>query len=127
MWSTDELKEVIIKNRTRYYFDDIIKIGDFHFNNILIDEKSCKNILVYDFSYKTLSGSKPLRTRFDEVDGFIRVYDGIRYSVLFAPEKHDAIYNKTRYLINQKCGITKHMFFLIIIQKSKFIHMIIYL
>ena len=64
-----------------------------------IDERSYKNILVYDISYKTLFGSKPLRIKFDEVDRFIRVYDGIRYVVLFGPEKYDAIYNRIRYLL----------------------------
>ena len=27
---SNELNEVKIKNRTRYYFDDIIKLGEFH-------------------------------------------------------------------------------------------------
>ena len=40
MDSKDELKEICIKNRTCYYFDDIIKIEDFDLDNILIDEKS---------------------------------------------------------------------------------------
>ena len=62
-------------------------------------------------------GSKPLRIRFDEADEFIRVYNGIRYLVLFGPEKCDAIYNRIRYLITQKALV--HMFFLIIMQKSK--------
>ena len=35
-----------IKNRTYYFFNDIINIGNFHPNNIKIDEKSYKNILV---------------------------------------------------------------------------------
>ena len=39
MESVDKLKEVGIKNRTRYYFDDLIKIEDFDLDNILIDEK----------------------------------------------------------------------------------------
>ena len=90
-----------------------------------IDERLYKNILVYDISYKTLFGSKPLRIKFDEVDRFIRVYDGIRYVVLFGPEKYDAIYNRIRYLISQKIGIT--LVFFIIMQKSKLIHLIIYL
>ena len=30
------LKKVRIKNRTCYYFDDIIKLEDFDFNDILI-------------------------------------------------------------------------------------------
>ena len=29
-----------VKKRTCYYFDYIIKIDDFDFNNVLIDEKS---------------------------------------------------------------------------------------
>ena len=32
--SNDKLKEVDIKNRTLYYFNDIIKIEDFDFDNI---------------------------------------------------------------------------------------------
>ena len=41
-----ELKKVCLKNRTCYYFDDIIKTEDFDFDNILLDEKSYKNILI---------------------------------------------------------------------------------
>ena len=37
MYSNDDLKEIGIKNRTCYYFDDRIKIEDFDINNILID------------------------------------------------------------------------------------------
>ena len=42
----DKLKEIELSNRTYYYFHDIIKIEDFDLDNILIDEKSYKNILV---------------------------------------------------------------------------------
>ena len=48
------------------------------------------NILVYGFLYKTLIGSKPLRIRFDKIDGCTRDYDGNRYLALFGPEKYDA-------------------------------------
>ena len=47
MESNVELKEIDIKNRTCYYFDDIIKLEDFYFDNVLIDEKSSENLLVY--------------------------------------------------------------------------------
>ena len=49
----NELKKVCIKNRTCNYFNDLIKLEDFDIDNILIDEKSQKNILIYDISYKT--------------------------------------------------------------------------
>ena len=54
MESNNKLKEIDIKNRTRYYFDDIIKFVDFELDSISIDEKSYENILVCNISYKTL-------------------------------------------------------------------------
>ena len=51
-------------------------------------------------------GPKPLRIRFDKIDGFIRVYGGTRYLTLFHSEKYDAIYNRVRYLVSLKSSIT---------------------
>ena len=34
------------------YFDDIIKLEGFNLDNILINEKSHEDILIYDISYK---------------------------------------------------------------------------
>ena len=104
--SNNDLKEIDNKNRMRYYFDDIIKIEDFDPDDILMDEKSYENILVYNISYKNLIDSKPFCIRFNKIDGFIRVYDGTRYLVLFGSEKYDPIYNSIRYLISVKSGIT---------------------
>ena len=118
-------KKVSIKNHINYYFGDIIKIEDFDFD-ILWDEKLYENILIYNVSYNTLMVAKPLRFRFDKVDGFIRVYDGTRYLVVLGPEKYDSIYNRIRYLISQGSGIT-YVFFFIIMLKSKLIPMILYL
>ena len=95
-----------IKNCTCYYFDEIIKIEGFDFDNILLDERSYKNILIYGILCKNVIGAKPLRIMFNKVDEFIRVYDGTRYLVLFGPEKYDAIYNRIKYVISQKNGIT---------------------
>ena len=47
-------------------FDHIIKVQDFDLCNILIDENSHKNLLVYDILYKILIGSEPLRIMFDK-------------------------------------------------------------
>ena len=52
--SNDKLKEIAIKNCTCYYFNDIIKIEGFDLDNILIDEKSHENILVYNILYTNL-------------------------------------------------------------------------
>ena len=58
-------KKFVLKIRTCYYFDNIIKFEDFYFDNILIDEKSHKNILIYNMSYETLTGAKLFPIRFD--------------------------------------------------------------
>ena len=42
MESKNELKEIDIKNRTCYYFDDIMKVIDIYPSNILLDKKSLK-------------------------------------------------------------------------------------
>ena len=102
----NEFLKVRFKNRTGYYFDDKIKFEHFDYVNSLIDEKSQQNILIYDILHKDLIGAKPFRTKYNQVDGCIRVYDGSKYLVLFGLEKYDAIYNRIRYLISQKSGIT---------------------
>ena len=56
-----------------------------------MNKKSYENILFYDISYKTLVSAKSLPARFNKVDGFIRVYEGTRYLVLFGLEKYDSI------------------------------------
>ena len=62
--------------------------------------------MAYDISSKTLIGAEPLRITFHKVDGFIRIYNAIRCLLLFGPEKYHVIYDKTRYLISHKIGIT---------------------
>ena len=104
--TNSELKEIGIKNRICYYFDDIIKIEDFDLQNIWIDKKPYKNILVYKISHKILLGYKPLRIEFDKIDGIIRVCDETRYLVLFVNEKYYSIYERIIYLISVKSDIT---------------------
>ena len=50
-----------------------------------------------------------MHIRFDEMDGFTRIYYGIRYLILFSSEKLDAIYNRVRNLFSQKRG-TAYLF-----------------
>ena len=57
-------KNVCVKNRTCYYFDEWIKLEDFEIDNILIDKKSQETILINGITYTILIGSKTLRIRF---------------------------------------------------------------
>ena len=93
-----------IKNLVCYCFDYIMKVIHISFRDILLDEKN-ENILIYDISYKTFMGSIPLRIRFDWINGFIKIYDGIRYLVLFSNSWYDKICDRIKYLISKKSGI----------------------
>ena len=42
-----------------------------------------KNISIYDISYNTFMDSIPLRIRFDKEDWFFKIYDGIKYLLIF--------------------------------------------
>ena len=42
---SNKVKDIYIKNRTYYFFDDVTNIKIFDPNNVKVDEKSYKNIL----------------------------------------------------------------------------------
>ena len=50
-------------------------VSDISFNDILLNEKSYQNTLIYDVSYKTFMADKPLRIRFHKIDRFIMELD----------------------------------------------------
>ena len=120
MESKDELKGIDINNCTCYYFSDITRVKDLDFSDILLNKKSYKtneNILIYDILCKTFMDPKPLSIRLDEIDGFIKIDDGIRYLFCFGFGLHDAIYNRIRYLLNEKKSITDIL--IVILQESE--------
>ena len=50
-------------------------------------------------------GTKPLRIRFNKIDGFIKIYVEIRYLILYDYKRYNAIYDRIKYLISEKSGI----------------------
>ena len=55
---SNKVKDIDIKNRTYYFFIDIINIKIFDPNNVKTNEKSYKNILIYYIGYVTIKESK---------------------------------------------------------------------
>ena len=51
---SSKIKDINIKSRTYYFFNDIINIETFDPKNIKIDEQSYKNILIYYIEYVTI-------------------------------------------------------------------------
>ena len=48
---SNNVKDINTKNWTYYFFSNIIDIENFDLNDIKIDEKSYKNILIYYIGY----------------------------------------------------------------------------
>ena len=49
-----EIKQINIKNRTYYFYNDIIDFKDFDRKLLKIDKKSYKNIDIYYIGYSTI-------------------------------------------------------------------------
>ena len=49
-----EVKQINIKNRTYYFYNDIIDLKDFDARLLKIDKKSYKNIGIYNIGYITI-------------------------------------------------------------------------
>ena len=87
---SNKVKDIHIKNRTYYFSDDIINIKNFDPNNIKIDGKSYKDILVYYIGYVAIKDSKcvkiksvnPLYHIFGKVDGYFEEINGNKYLAL---------------------------------------------
>ena len=90
-----------------------------------IDIKNHACLCVYYISYKNCMGSVLLRIKFDEIHGFIKIYDAIRYLVLFGGGFYDEIFDRIKYLICKKYVL--QLVLAIILQESKLIHIILYL
>ena len=81
------IKEINIKNRIDYFFDDMINIEDFDPNSLKIDKKLYKNINIYYIGYITIKDSdfvkiksvNPLYLIISEVDGHIKEKNGNKY------------------------------------------------
>ena len=48
------IKEINIKNRTYYFYNDIIDLKTFDSNNLKLDKKTYKNVDIYNIGYLQL-------------------------------------------------------------------------
>ena len=85
---SNKVKDIDTKNRTYYFFNDIINIESFIPNNIKIDEKSCKNIVICYTGYITIKGYvkiysvNPLHLIFRNVNRYFEKINKDKYLAL---------------------------------------------
>ena len=79
---SNKIKDINIKNPKYYFSNDIINIENFDLNNIKIDKKSYKNILIYYIRYVTIKeyvktySVNPLYLIFRYVNGYFEEING---------------------------------------------------
>ena len=74
--------------------------------------------------YKTPTGRKPLRIRFDKIDGFIIALDSKnKLLILFDYGLFNKICDKIKYLISKK--VVLQIVLIIILERSELIHIIL--
>ena len=75
-----EVKQINIKNRTYYFYNDIIDLKNFDARLLKIDKKSYKNIDIYYIGYITITkiddcedtcSVNPLYLPIDHANGYI--------------------------------------------------------
>ena len=118
---SNKIKDIRIKSRTYYFFDDITNIKNFDPNDINIDEKSCKDIHIYFIGYVTIKDSKflkinsvnPLYLIFNKANGYFEKIKESKYLMLVPSneskekiKKYEELWSKVRNLIR---SITKKL------------------
>ena len=89
-------------NDTYYIFDDIINKKSFDPNNIKIDEKSCKSILIYYIGHVTIkdlecvkiNSVNPLYLIINKVNGYFEEINGNKYLTLVPTNESKKIIKK---------------------------------
>ena len=85
-----ELKQINIKNRTYYFYNDMINIKKFDSNLLKIDKKSYKDIGIYNIGYITIKkiddyeniySVNPLYLQVNHANGYIEEKNGNKYLV----------------------------------------------
>ena len=85
-----KIKEINIKNRIYYFYNDIIDIETFDSNMLKLDKKSYKNLDIYNIGYVTIkkigygydiNSVNPLYLRINNVNGYIEEKNEDKYLV----------------------------------------------
>ena len=96
------IKQINIKNRTYYFFNDMINVKNFDPGLLKIDKKSYKSIDIFYIGYITMKDSdhvkinsiNPLYLIIGEVDGYIEENNGNKYLTFTSTDKNKKVLEK---------------------------------
>ena len=130
-----EVKQINIKNRTYYFYKDMINIKNFETNYLKMDRKSYKNIGICNIGYITIKqiddceniySVNPLHLLVNHASEYIEEKNGNKYLIFNSTDENkkllkkysdvwDGIKNKIETISSGECGYDKD------VMKIKFI------
>ena len=99
----DTTKQINIKNRTYYFYNDIIDIENFDAKLLKIDKKSYKDIDILNIGYATnkkigncmnINDVNPLHLGITCVNGYIEEQDSNKYLVFDSTDENKKLLKK---------------------------------
>ena len=99
----EEVKQINIKNRSYYFYNDMIDLKDFEPNLLKIDKKHYKEINIYYSGYITIKkideyesiySVHPLYLRIHHESGYIEQKDGNKYLIFDSADEDKAVLKK---------------------------------
>ena len=97
-----ESKEVNVKNRTYYFYNDMINIKNFQSNLLTIDKKSHKDLDIYYICYITIkkfsdceniTSVNPLYLIIHSATGYFEEKNGEKYLFISMTEKYEEVFS----------------------------------
>ena len=93
-------KQLNIKNRTFYFYNDLIHIKNLDPKLLKLDKKSSMDINIYHIGYVTkkpeynIDSVNPLYLLVGEIDGFIEEKEGSKYLNIALTDSNNEIFKK---------------------------------
>ena len=103
------IKQINIKNRTYYFYNDIIDLENFKSNLLKIDKKSYKDIDIYNIGYitikkiddcKNIYSVNPLYLLIDHASGYIEEKGVNKYLVFDSTDENKELLKKYNDVFN---------------------------
>ena len=94
-----------IKNRTYYFYNDLIKLFDFDPNMLKLDKKTFKGMNIYYIGYVTkkeehkTNSVNPLYLLIYKIDGFIEEKGGKKYLNIAFTDNNDEVLRKYKKVL----------------------------
>ena len=99
-----ETKQIDIKNRSYYFYNNLIDLEDFDAKLLKIDKKSYKNIDIYYIGYITIKkiddyesiySVNPLYLRINHASGYIEEKNGNKYLIFDSVDENKEVLKNT--------------------------------